>query len=277
MTKIVLQAAADLRGRDTMDLVFTPRDYPAVNKWIKCLRSIEGRSPWKWGYTASLKDLPKIEQRIKHSVLNSDLKDTYLKNYIVDGDISVTQDVVNSIHRFVEDHKKDAAWHLDLHVDIHHWEGIVNSTIKDVIGSRRKIIWNPPGIYIPYDDIDYDQYTTQSCSNFLHHDFAHVGRDPFNSFTFRDDLSMETSCVIQHSVTAGFNWVWYDDSILYTNKEKEFRKWVDDNMWFFSKAGIKNSYDKKLSFGRMILADGDEDWTKIDPKYEFILRVDVRS
>ena len=51
------------------------------------------------------------------------------------------------------------------------------------------------------------------------------------------------------------------------HREKEFRKWVDDNMWFFSKAGIKNSYDKKLSFGRMILADGDEDWTKIDPKY----------
>jgi hypothetical protein len=46
-------------------------------------------------------------------------------------------------------------------------------------------------------------------------------------------------------------------------------------MDFFSKSGVKDCQDPKLSFGRIILADGDEDYTKLDPRYEFVLRVDV--
>jgi hypothetical protein len=274
MPKVILRAAADLYGRDVVELSFTSRSYPAVEKWLECLRSVSGKTPWKWGYTASHKDLPKIERRIKDAVLKSDLKDTYLKQYIVNDDLPISQDVVNAIHRFVEDHKQDASVHLGLHNDIHYWEGIQQGQADP---TWRKIMWNPPGIYIPYSEDDYDYYTTEACGNFLAQDFAHVGRDPFNSFTFRDDSSLETSCVIQHSITSGFKWFFYDDSHQFLSQELAFREWVDDNIDFFRDRGVADKHSKKLSFGRMIMADGDDDYTKIDKKYEFILGVEVRT
>lgn len=272
MTKVILTASADLRGHDKLDLEFIPRDHSAAQKWLNCLRSVGTRPPWKWGYTASHKDLPRIAERIRKTVLASDLKDTYLKEFVVNGDIEISQEVVNNVHRFVEDHKSEAAWHLQLHNDIHYWEGIM---MGDANPSWRKIMWNPPGLYIPFDSNDYELYTTEDCSNYLMQDFAHVGRDPFNSFTFRDDLSLEKSCVIQHAVTSGFKWVKKNDSRNYTDHEIDFRAWVKKNMWFFGPAGVKDEYDPKLCFGRMILAEGVEDYSQLDPKYEFILRVTV--
>lgn len=272
MTKVILKAAADLRGNDSIDLVFTPRNIPPVNDWLECLRSVSGKTPWKWGYTASQKDLSRIQDRIKKAVLTTDLKDSYLKQHIVGNDIEINQAVINDIHRFVEDHKDSAFLHLNLHNDIHYWEGIMQGNATP---TWRKVMWNPPGIYVPYKDDYYRYYSTEACDNFLMQDFAHVGRDPFNSFTFRDDLSMETSCVIQHSVTSGFKWIFKDDSSHYISHESDFRQWVKNNMDFFAASGIKDEHDHKLCFGRMILADGDEDYTKLDPRYEFILKVDV--
>jgi hypothetical protein len=272
MTLVVLTAAADLRGQDSLDLEFRIRDHNAAQKWAQCLRSVEHRAPWKWGYTASADDLGRIEQRIKHAILNSELRNTYLRDFVINDNITVSQDVVNTVHRFVEDHKAQAAWHLQLHNDIHYWEGIKKG---DASPSWRKIMWNPPGTYIDFSPEDYLLYDTESCDNFLMQDFAHVGRDPFNSYTFRDDLKLESSCVIQHAVTSGFKWVIRDDSTNYTDHETEFRQWVSDHMWYFQQAGVQNQYDPRLCFGRMILADGCEDYTQLDPRYKFILKVRV--
>ena len=268
--KVVLTAAADLRGQDTVDLEFTVRDHSAARKWTECLRSVGSRAPWKWGYTHGTKDLPRLEARIKKSILTTDLRDTYLKEYIVNNDVEITQEVVNATHRFIEDHQDLAAGHLELHNDIHYWEGITTGT--DNNNGWQKIMWNPPGLYIPFDDIDYTLYTTEPCDNFLMQDFAHVGRDPFNSFTFRDDRSLGTSCVIQHAVTSGFKWIKSDDSSAFIDNETEFRQWVRDNMAFFGQCGVADEYDPKLSFGRIILADPVENY-QLDDRYQFILRV----
>jgi len=272
LTKVVLTVANDLKGHDKLDLVFQPRSHGASEKWLQCLRSVQNRAPWKWGYTATTDDLSRIESRIRKAILDSSVLSSYLSEFIHDTDVVVTQDVINSTHRFVEDHADQAAWHLQLHNDIHYWEGIQKGNANP---SWRKIMWNPPGEYIDFSPDDYLLYGTESCDNFLMQDFAHVGRDPFNSYTFRDDQKLENSCVIQHAVTSGFKWILKDDSENYTAHEVGFRKWVQSNWHHFGSAGLTDQYDPRLCFGRMILADGTEDYTKLGARYKFILKVTV--
>ena len=272
MNKVILTSAKDLKGHEKLDLIFNVRDHGAAQKWIQCLNTVTHRAPWKWGYTASTDDLARITDRIKNAVLTSELADTYLSEYVQNGDIHVTQDVVNATHRYVEDHADKAAWHLQLHNDIHYWEGIQKGNANP---SWRKIMWNPPGDYIDFSSDDYLLYSTESCDNFLMQDFAHVGRDPFNSYTFRDDQKLQNSCVIQHAVTSGFKWILKDDSENYTAHETEFRKWIKSNWHHFGSAGLSDQYDPRLCFGRMILADGAEDYTALDPSYKFILKVAI--
>lgn len=270
-THVILKVAKDLKGQESQDLVFNVRPHRAAEKWIQCLKSVQHRAPWKWGYTASTQDLDRITQRIKKTLLDSDLVENYLSEFVHDGDITINQEVVNATHRFVEDHKSQAAWHLQLHNDIHFWEGIT----KCGFSPDRKIMWNPPGITIPFDTEDYLQFSTEASMNFLIQDFAHVGRDPFNSFIFRDDQKMENSCVIQHEITSGFKWIILDDRVNYVRQEQKFREWVKQHWHFFSTAGLENEYDPRLCFGRMILAEGAEDYSDISKNYKFILKVTV--
>ena len=48
-------------------------------------------------------------------------------------------------------------------------------------------------------------------------------------------------------------------------------------MWYFKQAGLTDEYDPRLCFGRMILADGCDDYTDLDPRYKFILKVTVQE
>lgn len=272
MPQVILTVAKDLKGHEKFDLTFNIRPHAISQKWLQCLSGVEHRAPWKWGFTASADDLPRVEARIRKTLLESELVNTYLSDFITDGDIIVTQDVVNATHRFVEDHKSEAAWHLQLHNDIHYWEGIQKG---DARPGWHKIIWNPPGDYLHFDETDYALYNTDYCDNFLALDFAHVGRDPFNSYHFRDDLKLSQSCVMQNAVSSGFKWIKYDDSHKYTEHETEFRAWVRDHLWYFSDAGITDEYDPRLCFGRIILADGQDTMRVVNnhTDHKFIIKV----
>lgn len=272
MTQVMLTVAKDLRGQEKQDLLFNVRTHGAAVKWIQCLQSVQHRVPWKWGYTASAADLPRLEARITQTLLASDLTDSYLSEFIHNGELTVTQDVINATHRYVEDHQSQAAWHLQLHNDIHYWEGIRRGAANP---SWKKIMWNPPGDYIEFDPADYELYDTEPCANFLMQDFAHVGRDPFNSFTFRDDQVLGSSCVIQHAVTSGFKWIKTDDHVNYVAHETQFRQWVRQNWHHFGSAGLIDEHDPRLCFGRMILADGADDYAQLSPDYKFVLKVTV--
>lgn len=276
MTKVILHLSTDIQGTDTVDLEFKPRSHSAATKWLECLRSVGDRSPHNYAYLIKEKDLPMITDRIDTAIRSS----SELLEFLGDRDLTMSYDLVNTVHRFIELHKDQAHIHLTLHNDIHMWEGLTKDLAYPAEERAKwnvpwKIQWNPPGQYIPFDPEDYLLYGTERTNNFLMQDFAHVGRDPFNSFKFRDDRSMETSCVIQHAVTSGFFWIKQDDSGNYTNQEAEFRNWVKENMWFFSSAGVVDEYDPRLCFGRMILADGIEDYSNLDSRYEYVLGVRV--
>lgn len=276
MTKIILHMSADKVGTDTVDLSFTLRSHSAAKKWVKCLNEIGDRVPFNYAYSVKVKDLPEISARINETISNS----PDLLEFLAGQDLTISYELVNSIHRYIELHKNLAHIYLQLHNDIHLWEGLT----KDMAFSEDeratwnvpwKIMWNPPATNIPFDLVDYLQYGTERVGNFLMIDYAHVGRDPFNSYKFRDDRSLETSCLIQHAVTSGFYWIKQDDSGNFIREEANFRAWVKEKMWFFSQSGIVDEYDPRLCFGRMIVADGDKDYTQLDAKYEYVLKVSV--
>lgn len=276
MSKIILHLSADKAGTDTVDLSFTLRPHSLSNKWVKCLHEVGDRIPFNYAYLIKPKDLPEISERITETILKS----PDLLEFLKDKDLTISYDLVNTIHRYIELHNNLAHIYLQLHNDIHMWEGLTKDSAfspeeRATWDVPWKIMWNPPATNIPFDSEDYLHYGTERVGNFLMIDYAHVGRDPFNSYKFRDDRSLETSCTIQHAVTSGFYWIKQDDSGNYTREESGFRAWVKENLWFFGQSGITDEHDPRLCFGRAIVADGDDNYSQIDAKYEYVLKVSV--
>ena len=139
-------------------------------------------------------------------------------------------------------------------------------------GIFKKLQWIPPGKMIDMTQDDYKEFTTEPCWNFIQDDFNHVGRSPHNSFSYQDDTSLYSSCVIQHKVGSGIKWFIPDDSHLYNDK-KTFQDWVSQHQDFFkSRWGIETNDDPRLCFGRIIIATGCDDYSRIDRSYDYVVR-----
>ena len=139
-------------------------------------------------------------------------------------------------------------------------------------GILKKLQWVPPGRLIDMTSDDYKEVTTEPCTNFIQDDFSHVGRSPHNSYLYQDDSSLYTSCVIQHKVGSGAKWFIPDDSHIFKD-ERGFRNWVSEHQEFFRKQwDIETNNDPRLCFGRIIIAEGAEDYSRIDRQFDLIVK-----
>lgn len=269
MRKFIIRCAKNPDGKEFLDLEFNIRPGSYSRKWVDCVRSVEDRSPHQYGFPKWLEhDAEVYEQRIADALTNN----TDIQKFLADSGIDSTvinQDLVNTIHRYIEHNKQHAAEHLVLHNDIHYlesiWEGATDVVFK-------KLQWVPPGLMIDMTLDDYKEFTTEPCTNFIQDDFSHVGRSPHNSYLYQDDTSLYTSCVIQHKVGSGVKWFIPDDSHIF-NDARGFKDWVSKHQEFFhNQWGIETNTDPRLCFGRIIIAEGVEDYSKIDRQFDFIIK-----
>jgi len=269
MTKFVIRCAKSPQGREFLDLEFNIRPGSYSSKWIECIRSVQDRTPRDYGFPKFLEhDAAVYEERITRAISN----DSDILQFLHDQEIdwsTIDQDLVNTVHRYIEHNKEHADEHLQLHNDIHYLESIWQGATDVVF---KKIQWVPPGLMIDMTLDDYREFTTEPCTNFIQDDFSHVGRSPHNSFLYQDDASLYTSCVIQHKVGSGTKWFIPDESHIFDDVEG-FRSWVSQHQEFFrNKWGIETNDDPRLCFGRIIIATGGDDYSRIDRSYDYVVR-----
>jgi hypothetical protein len=143
-------------------------------------------------------------------------------------------------------------------------------------GILKKLQWVPPGLTIDMTLDDYREFTTEPCTNFIQDDFSHVGRSPHNSYLYQDDTSLYTSCVIQHKVGSGAKWFIPDDSHIFGDVQG-FRAWVSEHQDFFrNQWGIETNDDPRLCHGRIIIATGCDDYSRIDRQFDFIVKAFIQ-
>lgn len=268
MKKFIIRCARSPDGQEFLDLEFNIRPGRYADKWVECIRSVQGKIPHNHGFPKFSEGRPEVYlDRIRRALDHAPA----LKQFLIDQGITDFEDIdqhaVNTIHRFIEYNKEDAADHLILHNDIHFLEGM---NWKPTQIPMKKLQWVPPGVMIDMDYEDYLDFTTEPCENFIQDDFSHVGRSPHGSYLTRDDSSMESSCVIQHKVGSGIKWFLPDDSHIF-NDERGFRDWVSQHQEFFrARWGIETNTDPRLCFGRVIIATGVEDYSTMDRTFDFI-------
>jgi len=270
MKKFIIRCAKSPQGQEFLDLEFNIRPGSYSNKWIKCIRSVQNKVPRDYGFPKFLEhDAGVYEERITKAIKN----DSSIMKFLLDKQINCTtinQELVNTVHRYIEHNKEHAAEHLQLHNDIHYIESIWQGATDVVF---KKIQWVPPGLLIDMTLDDYQEFTTEPCTNFIQDDFSHVGRSPHNSFLHQDDASLYTSCVIQHKVGSGTKWFIPDDSHIF-NDVQGFKSWVSQHQEFFkNRWGIETNDDPRLCFGRIIIATGCDDYSRIDRSYDYVVRV----
>lgn len=265
MTKFIVTCARSPEGRETLDLEFNIRPGSYSTKWVQCIKSVQDLPPYQYGFPKFLEADPSVyEARILAAIE----QDTDIQKFVGSWTV-IDQNLVNTVHRFIEHNQPKAAQHLTLHNDIHYLESIWKGANEVVF---KKLQWVPPGLLIDMTLDDYREFTTEPCTNFIQDDFSHVGRSPHNSFLYGDDTSLYTSCVIQHRVGSGVKWFLPDDSHIFGNV-KGFQDWVAQHQDFFRKQwGIDTVTDPKLCYGRIIIADGVEDYSKMDRTYDYITR-----
>jgi len=269
LRKFIIRCAKNPDGREFLDLEFNIRPGSYSTKWIDCIRSVEHLPPHQYGFPKWLEhDAEVYEQRIADAIASDDNIQQFLINSGIDKTI-INQDLVNTVHRYIEHNKQHAAEHLVLHNDIHYlesiWEGATDVVFK-------KLQWVPPGLMIDMTLDDYKEFTTEPCTNFIQDDFSHVGRSPHNSYLYQDDTSLYTSCVIQHKVGSGVKWFIPDDSHIFGDVQG-FKDWVSQHQEFFREQwAIETNTDPRLCFGRIIIAEGAEDYSQIDRQFDFIIK-----
>jgi len=269
MKKFVIRCAKHPEGKEFLDLEFDIRAGSYSSKWVDCIKSVQDKTPRDYGFPKFLEhDAGVYEDRITKAID----EDTAIQKFLDDSNIDKTkidQLLVNTVHRYIEYNKDQAAHHLQLHNDIHYLESIWQGATDVVF---KKIQWVPPGLLIDMTLDDYQEFTTEPCTNFIQDDFSHVGRSPHNSYLYQDDTSLYTSCVIQHKVGSGVKWFIPDDSHIFSDI-KEFRDWVSQHQNFFKNQwGIETNDDPRLCFGRIILATGCDNYSKIDRSFDYIVR-----
>lgn len=269
MTKFIIRCAKNPNSQEFLDLEFNIRPGSYSSKWIECIRSVQDQVPRDYGFPKFLEhDASVYEERITQAIKS----DSAIQKFLDDSQINastINQDLVNTVHRFIEHNKEQAAHHLQLHNDIHYLESIWQGATDVVF---KKIQWVPPGLMIDMTIDDYREFTTEPCTNFIQDDFSHVGRSPHNSFLYQDDTSLYTSCVIQHKVGSGTKWFIPDESHIF-NDVQGFREWVSQHQEFFKNQwGIETNDDPRLCFGRIILATGCDDYSRIDRSYDYVVR-----
>ena len=257
-----------------MDLEFNIRSGSYASKWATCMASVRGLPPYRHSYPRFLETDPGIyQERIQLAVS----QDADIQEFLSNADMHISdinQDVVNAIHRYIEHHKHQAAHHLTLHNDIHYLESIWDGAREVVF---KKLQWVPPGTMIDMDLADYAEFTTEPCVNFIQDDFSHVGRSPHNSYLMQDDTSLYTSCVIQHKVGTGVKWFLPDDSHIFDDRQG-FQAWVSEHQEFFSKQwGINTTDDPRLCHGRIIIAEGAEDYRNLDRTWDYVTEAFVTT
>jgi hypothetical protein len=269
LRKFIVRCAKNPDGKEFLDLEFDIRPGSYSSKWIDCIRSVEHLPPHQYGFPKWLEhDAGVYEQRIADALNNN----TDIQKFLLESNIDKTvinQDLVNTVHRYIEHNKQHAAEHLVLHNDIHYlesiWEGATDVVFK-------KLQWVPPGLMIDMTLDDYQEFTTEPCTNFIQDDFSHVGRSPHNSYLYQDDTSLYTSCVIQHKVGSGVKWFIPDDSHIFRDVQG-FKNWVSEHQEFFRKQwGIETNNDPRLCYGRIIIAEGVEDYSRIDRSFDFVVK-----
>ena len=271
MKKFIIRCASHPDGREFLDLEFNVRPGRYSDKWVECIRSIQGIPPYDYQLPIFGANDPGVyQQRIISAVAAGPVLAQFLQSQGITDFDDVNQHVINTIHRFVEHNKSRTDLHLGIHNDIHLLEGAPLES-GDLV--MRKLKWVPPGLVVDMEYDDYLDYTTEPCKNFIQADFSHVGRSPHNSFLTCDDTSLETSCVIQHKVNSGAEWYLGTSHHVFDDVQG-FRDWVSENQEFFrTRWGIETNTDPRLCFGRIILATGAEDYTKIDKTFKYITSV----
>jgi hypothetical protein len=269
LRKFVIRCAKRPDGREFLDLEFNIRPGSYSSKWIECIRSVQDKPPRDYGFPKFLEhDASVYEERILQTI-NSDYE---IQKFLDQSNLDYTninQDLINTVHRFIEYNKEHADKHLQLHNDIHYLESIWQGATDVVF---KKIQWVPPGLLIDMTLDDYKEFTTEPCTNFIQDDFSHVGRSPHNSFLYQDDTSLYTSCVIQHKVGSGTKWFIPDESHIFSDVQG-FREWVSQHQEFFKNQwGIETNDDPRLCHGRIIIATGCDDYSRIDKSYDYIVR-----
>jgi len=267
--KFIVRTSRSPTSKEFLDLEFKIRPSSYSSKWIECIKSVKGKTPYDFGFPKFLETSPDVyKERIAKTVEGSPEVQEFLHGIGISDFSIINQDLVNNIHRYIEHNKHLAAEHLTLHNDIHYLESIWDGGIDVVF---KKMIWVPPGTQIDMELDDYLDFTTEPCVNFIQDDFSHVGRSPHNSYLTRDDTSLETSCVIQHKVGSGVKWFIPDDSHIF-NDVTGFQDWVSENQEFFrTNWNIETNTDPRLCFGRVIIAEGVEDYSKIDRSFDYIV------
>jgi hypothetical protein len=263
MSKFIIRTARGPESREFLDLEFNIRPGSYSTKWKECIQSVAGKTPYQHGFPKFLEADPSVyEQRILEAIeQDQDIQD-FVGNFT-----AIDQQVVNTVHRFIEHNKAKAAEHLELHNNIHYLESIWKGANEVVF---KKLQWVPPGTLIDMTLDDYKEFTTEPCTNFIQDDFSHVGRSPHNSFLYGDDTSLYTSCVIQHKVGSGVKWFLPDDSHIFNDK-LAFQDWVAQHQEFFrTQWAIETTTDPRLCMGRIIIAEGAEDYSKMDRTFDYI-------
>jgi hypothetical protein len=269
MTKFIIRCAKSPTSKEFLDLEFNVRPGSYSSKWVDCIKSVQDRAPRDYGFPKFLEhDAGVYEERITQAIKN----DSKILGFLLDQEIDwavINQELVNTVHRYIEYNKEHAAEHLQLHNDIHYLESIWQGATDVVF---KKIQWVPPGLMIDMTIDDYREFTTEPCVNFIQDDFSHVGRSPHNSFLYQDDTSLYTSCVVQHKVGSGTKWFIPDDSHIFDDVNG-FRSWVSKHQEFFQNQwGIETNDDPRLCFGRIIIATGCADYSKIDRRFDYVVK-----
>ena len=269
LRKFIIRCAKSPQGKEFLDLEFNIRLGSYSSKWVECIKSVQDQAPRDYGFPKFLEhDANVYEERITQAIKN----DTNILQFLISQEIDyavINQDLVNTVHRYIEFNKEHAAEHLQLHNDIHYLESIWQGATDVVF---KKIQWVPPGLLIDMTLDDYREFTTEPCTNFIQDDFSHVGRSPHNSFLYQDNTSLYTSCVIQHKVGSGTKWFIPDDSHIFSDVEG-FRSWVSQHQEFFKNQwGIETNDDPRLCFGRIIIATSCDDYSRIDRSFDYIAR-----
>ena len=268
MSKFIIRCAQWPESQQYLDLEFNIRPGRYSDKWKACIKSVQGLTPHNYGFPKFSEGRPEVyQERIRQALAAAPELMEFLQDQGITDFETIDQHTVNTIHRFIEHNKADAADHLILHNDIHFLEGM---NWRPVEIPMKKLQWVPPGVMIDMEYEDYLDFTTEPCKNFIQDDFSHVGRSPHGSYLTRDDTSLETSCVIQHKVGSGIKWFLPDDSHIF-NDARGFQEWVGQNQEFFrSRWGIETTTDPRLCFGRVIIATGAEDYSKMDRSFDYI-------
>ena len=113
MKKFIVRCARHPDGQEFLDLEFNIRPGRYSDKWVQCIRSIQGQTPHNWGFPKFSEGRPEVYQdRIRAAVSASPEIAEFLAAQGITDVGAVDQNTVNTIHRFIENNKADAADHL---------------------------------------------------------------------------------------------------------------------------------------------------------------------